>query len=77
MLLVDDEKSVRAALKELLHPFSSITIVGEAANIPEAVKEIHLHKPDLIFLDIEMPGYTVFSYWNFSTQTKSTLTSFL
>jgi len=58
VLLVDDEKSVRAALKELLHPFSSITIVGEAANIPEAVKEIHLHKPDLIFLDIEMPGYT-------------------
>ena len=58
VLLVDDEKSVRAALKELLHPFSSITIVGEAANIPEAVKEIHLHKPNLIFLDIEMPGYT-------------------
>jgi two-component system LytT family response regulator len=58
VLLVDDEKSVRAALKELLHPLSSITIVGEAASIPEAVKEIHLHKPDLIFLDIEMPGYT-------------------
>ncbi len=58
-LLVDDEKVVRSALREILQAsFPSVEVVGEASNIPEAVREIHQHKPDLIFLDIEMPGYT-------------------
>ncbi len=59
VLIVDDEKNVRAALSELLHthvPF--VKIVGEAGSIPEAVREIHLHNPNLVFLDIEMPGYS-------------------
>lgn len=59
VLLVDDEKAVRSALRELLQRnFPSITIVGEAGSIPEAVREIHASHPDLIFLDIEMPGYS-------------------
>lgn len=59
VLIVDDEKNVRAAMTELLHthlPF--VKIVGEAGSIPEAVREIHQHNPNLVFLDIEMPGYT-------------------
>lgn len=59
VLLVDDEKPVRSALRELLQShFSNIVIVGEAASIPEAVREINQHKPQLVFLDIEMPGYS-------------------
>ncbi|MCZ8022058.1 MAG: LytTR family DNA-binding domain-containing protein [Cyclobacteriaceae bacterium] len=58
-LLVDDEKAVRSALREILHQnFPAIQVVGEAASIPEAVREIHTHNPTLIFLDIEMPGYS-------------------
>jgi len=59
ILLVDDEKAVRSALRELLHRyFPYVTIVGEAGSVPEAVREIATVKPDLIFLDIEMPGYS-------------------
>ncbi len=59
VLIVDDEKNVRAALTELLQThMPMVKIVGEAANIPEAVREIHQHNPSLVFLDIEMPGYS-------------------
>lgn len=59
VLLVDDEKPVRGALRELLNRnFPSIIVIGEAGSVPEAVREIHQHNPDLIFLDIEMPGYS-------------------
>lgn len=59
VLLVDDEKPVRSALRELLNRnFPNIVVVGEAGSVPEAVREIHQHNPDLIFLDIEMPGYS-------------------
>jgi two-component system, LytTR family, response regulator len=58
-LLVDDEKAVRTALHEILkHSFPFISVVGEAASIPEAVREIHRAHPTLVFLDIEMPGYS-------------------
>jgi two-component system, LytTR family, response regulator len=58
-LLVDDESPVRAALRELLlRHFPFVEVVGEASNIPEAVKQIHKLNPDLVFLDIEMPGYS-------------------
>ena len=58
-LIVDDEKAVRSALQEILkHSFPFVSIVGEAANIPEAVREIHNSRPQLVFLDIEMPGYS-------------------
>lgn len=59
VLLVDDEKPVRMALREIIQRnFDFIEIVGEAANIPEAVREVHAQKPDILFLDIDMPGYT-------------------
>lgn len=58
VLLVDDEKPVREALREMLRGFGQIEVVGEASTLPEAVREIHRLKPQLIFLDIEMPGYT-------------------
>ena len=57
-LLVDDEASVRSVLGSLLGSFPEVEVVGEAANVPEAVKQIQVHQPELVFLDIEMPGYT-------------------
>lgn len=58
-IIVDDEKSVRSALREIIQrSFTYIEIVAEAANIPETVREVHKHQPDLLFLDIDMPGYT-------------------
>lgn len=57
-ILVDDEVSVRSLLRESLAAFDYLEIVGEAGNVSEAVKLIHRYKPSLVFLDIEMPGYT-------------------
>jgi two-component system LytT family response regulator len=58
VLIVDDEINARAALKGMITSnFPEITIVGEASDVPAAVKAIHQLKPDVVLLDIEMPGY--------------------
>jgi two-component system LytT family response regulator len=59
-LIVDDERLARVELKRLLEPFKEIHVVGEAVNVDDAVKKIGDLKPDLIFLDIQMPGKTGF-----------------
>ena len=62
-LLVDDEELARSTLKRALAAapeFEGFEIVGEASNGPEALEEIEEHRPDLIFLDIEMPGFSGF-----------------
>lgn len=56
-IIVDDEKHGRENLAGLLKEYCrEINIVGEAASVEEAIKLINECKPDLIFLDIEMPG---------------------
>jgi two-component system LytT family response regulator len=58
-LLVDDDEVIRASFKKMLqHNFDEIEIVGEAANVADAVKCIHQTKPELVFLDIDMPGHS-------------------
>lgn len=59
-LLVDDERLARAELTRLLDKFPEIEIVSEASNGEEAIKLIEEHKPDLVFLDVQMPGMTGF-----------------
>lgn len=59
-ILIDDERLARNELRKLLQEYPEIEIVDEAANVDEAVKKIHDHSPDLIFLDIQMPGKTGF-----------------
>ncbi len=55
-LIIDDERLARNELKRLLENFPKIEIIGEAANAEEAIPMIEDLHPDLIFLDIQMPG---------------------
>src|SRR5690242_5312385 len=55
-LIVDDEAPARAKIRRLLEAFDDIEIVGEAATGHEAVALIKRAAPDLVFLDIQMPG---------------------
>jgi two-component system LytT family response regulator len=56
-VLIDDDGSERAVLRDLLlKNFQEIEIVAEAADVTEGVKTIYKYKPDLVFLDIDMPG---------------------
>lgn len=55
-LIIDDERLARNELRRLLDNFPKIDIVGEAANADEALPMIEDLQPDLLFLDIQMPG---------------------
>ena len=55
-LIIDDSRLARNELKRLLKEFDNVQIVGEAASADEAKEKINELKPDLIFLDIQMPG---------------------
>jgi two-component system, LytTR family, response regulator len=59
-LIIDDERLARNELKKLLTDFAEIEIIGEAANANEGIAKIEELNPDLIFLDIQMPGKTGF-----------------
>lgn len=59
-LLIDDERLARSELRRLLRAHPEIEIVGEAANAVQAAEKIATFKPDLIFLDVQMPGRTGF-----------------
>jgi two-component system, LytTR family, response regulator len=60
VLVVDDEAPARAKLKRLLADDARFTRVGEAANGEEAVARIESLRPDLLLLDVQMPGLTGF-----------------
>ncbi len=55
-LIVDDERLARNELRRLLQPFTQINIIGEATNGADALEKIQELQPDLLFLDIQMPG---------------------
>jgi two-component system LytT family response regulator len=55
-LVVDDEPSARDRLRRLLRAFEDLEIVGEAADGPEAIEKIVELRPDVVLLDIQMPG---------------------
>jgi two-component system, LytTR family, response regulator len=59
-LIVDDEELARHILRELLQSHPEIRLAAECANGFEALKAIGEHKPDLIFLDVQMPKLTGF-----------------
>ncbi|HXC03165.1 MAG TPA: LytTR family DNA-binding domain-containing protein [Bacteroidia bacterium] len=55
-LIIDDERLARQELKSLLSPFHEVEIVGECDNAASAAEKIAELQPDVIFLDIQMPG---------------------
>ncbi|WKE67158.1 LytTR family DNA-binding domain-containing protein [Gallaecimonas kandeliae] len=55
-LIVDDEPLARQGLKLRLADYPALTLVGEASSAKEALQSIVALKPDLVFLDIQMPG---------------------
>src|SRR5678816_4300734 len=59
-IIIDDERLARAELKKLLQEFPEVEVIDEAANADEGITKIESLHPDLIFLDIQMPGKTGF-----------------
>lgn len=59
-IIIDDERLARAELKKLLQDFPEIEIIDEATNAEVGLQKINAQQPDLIFLDIQMPGKTGF-----------------
>jgi len=60
-ILVDDEPLATQGLQLRLQAHEDVEIVATAANGREAIRQIKTHKPDLVFLDIQMPGFDGFS----------------
>lgn len=56
VLIVDDEPIARAGLREMLRAHEWLSCIGEATNGLQAVAEINRLRPELVFLDIQMPG---------------------
>jgi two-component system LytT family response regulator len=55
-LIVDDERLARQKIRTFLDARSDVTIAGEAANVEEAIEMVARERPDLVLLDIQMPG---------------------
>lgn len=65
--IVDDEPIARKVLREELEILKRVEVIGEAENGQAALDQIHFAKPDIIFLDIEMPvmgGFEFLSHLN-------------
>jgi two-component system LytT family response regulator len=60
VLIADDETLARDGIRLRLRDASDVEIVGEAGDGPEATRRIKALKPDLVFLDIQMPGFDGF-----------------
>ncbi len=59
-LVVDDEELARQVMRELLSAHEEIEVIAECRNGLEAVKAVAEHKPDLLFMDVQMPKLTGF-----------------
>jgi two-component system LytT family response regulator len=66
VIITDDEIMARTLLESMLQEFcADIEIVALCEDIPSTVKAIHKYKPDIVFMDIEMPGYSGLELLNF------------
>jgi len=72
-IIIDDEKRARVSLQLLMEEYCpEVTLVAECENLPEGVKAIHKHKPDLVLLDIEMPGHSGLELLDFFNENEIT-----
>ena len=60
-IIVDDEKLAIQGLQLRLEKFPDVEVIDTCANGREAIRKIKTEKPDLVFLDIQMPGFDGFS----------------
>lgn len=59
VIIIDDEPRARVLLTGMLNTYCpSVDVVAEAEDLPSGVKQIVKHRPDIVFLDIEMPGHS-------------------
>jgi two-component system LytT family response regulator len=66
VIITDDEAPARMALQGMIEEyFPFVQIVEVCKNLPEAIKAINKHKPDIVFMDIEMPGYSGMEIFDF------------
>ena len=63
-VIVDDERLARNKLRSLLAPHPQIRLVGEADSVDSAIETIERIRPDVVFLDIQMPGKSGFELVN-------------
>jgi two-component system response regulator DevR len=56
ILIVDDHEVVRLGLKSLLEHHAQFEVVGEAGTAREAVEQVTRHRPDIVLMDIRLPG---------------------
>jgi len=68
-IIIDDERQAREVLQKLIKRYfdDKVSVVGMAASVEEGVKQIHKFNPNLVFLDIEMPGengFELFKYFD-------------
>ena len=61
-IIVDDIRLIRTELKHMLSEYPEIKVVGEAANADQASQLVSDLKPDVVFLDIHLPGHSGFDF---------------
>ena len=75
VILIDDEPLARQLLSDLLKPHEDFEVVAECCDGFEGHKAIHAHKPDLIFLDVQMPKLNGFEMLELLDETPSVIFS--
>jgi len=63
-MIVDDEELARQVIREMLKAHPEVEVAGECTNGFEAVRMAGELRPDLLFLDIQMPSWMDLKYWN-------------
>ncbi|HRG00219.1 MAG: LytTR family DNA-binding domain-containing protein [Bacteroidia bacterium] len=72
-IITDDESGAREVLKTLIEEFfNELEIVAICENLPEAIKAIKKHQPHVVFMDIEMPGYSGLELYDFLNEDERT-----
>ena len=56
ILIVDDQKMIREGLKALIQTESDLEVIGIANNGEDGIKQVEVHQPDIVLMDMEMPG---------------------